>query len=293
VEHLFVCTTHHILLVFTNRGKVYQLKTYEIPTASRTSKGTSIRNLLQVDSGEVVTAVLNIADFSDGKYLFMVTKDGTVKKTALTDYSTRLQKGIIAITLEERQEGKKTVRDELKFVFQTDGKKEIILASRQGMSVRFKETDVRPMGRTAMGVTGMRFKDDADYIVGALAADPEEHVLTVSEGGLGKRSRVDDYRLQSRGGTGVITLKVTDKTGELVSLQSVKEDDELMIITAKGIVIRQRTDTIRETGRVAQGVKLINLGEGDSVAAVAKILHDPEGDSEPLDDLGEATEAAE
>jgi DNA gyrase subunit A len=281
VEHLFVCTTHNILLVFTNRGRVFQLKTYDIPTASRTSKGTSIRNLLQVEQGEAVTAVLNITNFAEGRYLFMVTRDGTVKKTALKDYATRLQKGIIAINLEGS--------DELKFVFQTDGKKEIILASRQGMSVRFNESNVRPTGRNSIGVTGMRFKENNDYIVGALAASSDEHVLTVSEMGLGKRSLVEDYRLTKRGGTGVLTLKVTEKTGELVSLQSVQEDDELMIISAKGIVIRQKINTIRETGRVAQGVKLINLGEGDRVRAVAKILHDAEEDELAED----ATESGE
>ena len=276
VEHLFVCTTHNILLVFTNKGTVYQLKTYEIPTATRQSKGTSIRNLLQTESGEVVTAVLNISEFADDKYLFMVTREGIVKKTPLTDYSTRLQKGIIAIKLSDK--------DELRFVFQTDGKKEIILASRQGMSVRFNESDLRPMGRISQGNIGMRFKHPKDYIVGAIAADPEEHVLTVSENGLGKRSQVKDYRLQTRGGTGVITLKVNEKTGELVALKSVQEDDELMIISTGGIVIRQRVDDIRETGRVAQGVKLINLDEGDKVAAVAKIIQDPEGDAEVMGD---------
>ena len=270
VEHLFVCTTHNILLVFTNKGTVYQLKTYEIPTATRQSKGTSIRNLLQTETGEVVTAVLNISEFADDKYLFMVTREGQVKKTPLSDYSTRLQKGIIAIKLQDK--------DELRFVFQTDGKKEIILASRQGMSVRFNESDARPMGRNSQGTIGMRFKGKKDYIVGAIAADEEESVLTVSELGLGKRSKVKDYRLQSRGGSGVITLKVTERTGELVALKSVQEDDELMIISKNGIVIRSRVDDIRETGRVAQGVKLINLDEGDKVAAVAKIIQDPEGD---------------
>ena len=270
VEHLFVCTTHNILLVFTNKGTVYQLKTYEIPTASRQSKGTSIRNLLQTETGEVVTAVLNISEFADDKYLFMVTREGQVKKTPLSDYATRLQKGIIAIKLQDK--------DELRFVFQTDGKKEIILASRQGMSVRFNETDARPMGRNSQGTIGMRFRDKKDYIVGAIAADEEELVLTVSELGLGKRSKAKDYRLTKRGGLGVITLKVTEKTGELVALKSVDEDDELMIISKNGIVIRSRVDDIRETGRVAQGVKLINLDEGDKVAAVAKILQDPEGD---------------
>ena len=276
VEHLFVCTTHNILLVFTNKGTVYQLKTYEIPTATRQSKGTSIRNLLQTETGEVVTAVLNISEFADDKYLFMVTRDGVIKKSKLTDYATRLQKGIIAIKLDDK--------DELRFVFQTDGTKEIILASRQGMSVRFNEKEARPIGRSSRGVTGMRFKDKKDYIVGAIAADEEEHVLTVSENGLGKRSQVKDYRLQSRGGTGVITLKVNEKTGELVALKSVQEDDELMIISTGGIVIRQRVDDIRETGRVAQGVKLINLDEGDKVAAVAKIIQDPEGDAEVMGD---------
>ena len=291
VEHLFVCTTHNILLVFTNKGTVYQLKTYEIPTASRQGKGTSIRNLLQTESGEVVTAVLNISEFSDDKYLFMVTRGGTVKKTPLSDYSTRLQKGIIAIKLQDK--------DELRFVFQTDGNKEIILASRQGMSIRFNEaggngandTGVRPMGRNSQGNIGMRFKYKNDYIVGAIAADSEAHVLTVSEHGLGKRSQVKDYRLQSRGGSGVITLKVTDKTGELVALKSVEEDDELMIISKNGIIIRQRVDNIRETGRVAQGVKLINLDEGDEVAAVAKIIQDPEADEDVTGESAEGESA--
>ena len=272
VEHLFVSTTHHILLFFTNRGRVYQLKAYEIPSASRTSRGTPIVNLLPVEKGEQVTTVLNIDDF-EGKYLFMVTRDGTVKKSSLSDYATRRQGGIIAINLAEK--------DELRFVFQTDGSKEILLASRNGMSIRFNEEDVRPTGRATSGVTGMRFKIKNDYIVGAAVASPDERVLVVSEEGFGKRSQVEDYRKQTRGGTGVITLKVTDKTGELVSLQVVADDDELMIISGKGVIIRQRIDTIRETGRVAQGVKLIRLGEGDRVAAVAKILQGTEVD---LDD---------
>ena len=270
IEHLFVCSTHHTLLIFTNRGKVYQLRAFEIPTASRQAKGTPIINLLQVDQGEYVTAALNIAEFSDNRFLFMVTQGGTVKKTALSAYATKLQKGIIAINLEGS--------DELRFVFQTDGKKEIILASRQGMSVRFNEDKVRAVGRNSIGVTGMRFKTPGDYIVGAVAADEDTQMLTVSEKGLGKRSQIHDYRLSNRGGTGVITLKVTEKTGELISLQSVRDDEELLIITKGGIVIRQRIDTIRETGRTAQGVKLINLDDTDSVAAVAKILQEPEGD---------------
>jgi DNA gyrase subunit A len=277
VEHLFICTTHHILLVFTNRGRVYQLKTYEVPSAARTARGTPIVNMLGgIERGENVTAVLSISDFSPDRFLFMVTHDGTVKKTSLSDYATRLQKGIIAIKLEEK--------DELRFVFQTDGNKEIVLASRSGMSIRFNESNVRSMGRNSIGVTGMRFKNKGDYIVGAAVADPHEHVLTVSEDGMGKRSLVEDYRLQTRGGTGVITLKVTEKTGELVSLQVVRAGEELLIISKKGVIIRQRTDEIRETGRNAQGVRLIRLGEGDKVAAVAKILLEPEGDDrEPGD----------
>ena len=277
VEHLFICTTHHILLVFTNRGRVYQLKTYEVPSAARTARGTPIVNMLGgLERGESVTAVLSIADFSDGRYLFMVTHEGTVKKTSLADYATRRAGGLIAINLEGK--------DELRFVFQTDGKKEIVLASRSGMSIHFKETDVRPTGRNTMGVTGMRFKNKGDYLIGAAVADPQEHVLTISEDGLGKRSLVEDYRLQSRGGTGIITLKVTEKTGELVSLQVVKPNEELLIISKKGVIIRQATDAIRETGRNAQGVKLIRLDAGDKVAAVAKILQDAEN-PEVLDDI--------
>jgi DNA gyrase subunit A len=275
VEHLFICTTHHILLVFTNRGRVYQLKAYEVPSASRTSRGTPIINMLGgLEKGENVTAVLSTSDFSSGRYLFMVTREGTVKKTPLADYASRRQGGIIAINLTEK--------DELRYVFQTDGKKEILMASRSGMSIRFNENDVRSMGRSATGVTGMRFKNKGDYIVGAAVAELTDHVLTISEDGMGKRSLVEDYRLQTRGGTGVITLKVTEKTGELVSLQIVSQGEELLIITKKGVIIRQGVDAIRETGRVAQGVKLIRLDEGDKVAAVAKILEDAENIDEPI-----------
>jgi DNA gyrase subunit A len=272
VEHLFVCTTHHILLFFTNRGQVYQLKGYEIPSASRQSRGTPIINLLQVERGEQVTAVLNVSDFSGSNYLFMVTRNGVVKKTSLSDYATKRQGGLIAIKLDEN--------DELPYVFQTDGTKEIILASHQGMSIRFNEDDVRPMGRSTRGVTGMRFKKAGDYIVGAAVADNEHDILVVSEGGYGKRSKVDDYRMQSRGGTGVITLKVTEKTGPLMSLKSVQDNDELMLITNNGVVIRQRVNAIRETGRVAQGVRLIKMADGDQVAAVAKILQEEDSDVE-------------
>ncbi len=293
IEHLFVCSTHHTLLIFTNRGKVYQLRAFEIPTASRQAKGTPIINLLQVEQGEYVTAALNIADFSDTRYLFMVTRGGTVKKTALSAYATKLQKGIIAINLDGA--------DELRFVFQTDGHKEIILASRQGMSVRFNEFPVekngetkggvKATGRNTSGVYGMRFKTEDDYIVGAVAADEETVMLTVSEKGLGKRTKIEDYRLTGRGGTGVITLKVNEKTGELVSLQSVREDEELLIITKNGIVMRQRIDYIgsKTLSRTAQGVKLINLDDDDSVAAVAKILQEPEGDD--IDTLAQSPDA--
>ena len=266
VEHLFTCSSHNILLIFTNRGQVYQLKAYEAPSASRTGRGTPIVNLLQVERGEKITAVLNISDFSEGRYLFMVTKNGTVKKTPLSDYSTRMQKGLIAINLQGK--------DELSFVFQTDGKKDVILASRQGMSIRFDENDVRPTSRNTQGVTGMRFKSKDDYIVGAAVASPEDQVLTVTEKGRGKRTSVEDYRYQSRGGKGVITQKVTEDTGELVSLHVVNEDEQLLIITHNGVIIRQGIEDIRETGRNAQGVILIRLNGGDSVAAVAKILRD-------------------
>ncbi len=266
VEHLFMCTTHNILLIFTDKGKVYQLRAYEVPSASRTSRGTPIVNLLQIEKGEKITAVLNVSDFSDGRYLFMVTKNGTVKKTPLSDYATKLQKGIIAIRLDED--------DELRFVFRTDGQKEVILASRQAMSIRFHESDVRSMGRAAQGVIGMKFKTPGDYIVGAAVATPQDHVLTVSEMGRGKRTLVEAYRKITRGGFGVIAQKVTPEYGELVALHVVQPDDELMIITANGVVMRQSIEAIREVSRNTQGVKLINLGEGDKIAAVAKIVKD-------------------
>jgi DNA gyrase subunit A len=281
VEHLFISTTHHILLIFTNRGRVYQLKAYEVPQSSRTSRGTPIVNLLQVERGEQVTAVLNIDDFSQSRYLFMVTREGTVKKTPLSDYANRRSGGLIAINLDGK--------DELRFVFETDGNREILMATRSGMSIRFSEKDVRSMGRSTTGVTGMRFKTKGDYIVGAAVAGSEDAVLVVSEFGYGKRSDIEGYRFQTRGGTGVKTLNITEKTGELLSLQVVKPEEELLIITKNGVIIRQRIDGIRETGRVAQGVKLINLSSGDRVAAVAKILKDAENSSSSASDANGAT----
>jgi DNA gyrase subunit A len=284
VEHLFTCSTHNILLVFTNRGRVFQLKGYEVPTASRQAKGTPIVQMLQVEKGEVVTAVLNVSDFEGEPYLFMVTREGTVKKTSLSDYANRRTGGLIAINLDGK--------DELRFVFETDGKKEIILASRQSKAVRFNESAVRPTSRNTMGVRGMTLEGKDDYIVGAAVASPEEHVLTVSELGKGKRSRVDEYPVRNRGGKGVLTMKEDDATGELVSLQVVKPGDELMIITSGGVVIRQKVDDIREISRNTKGVKLINLDNKDKVAAVAKLLHDADGaDGEDGEEIEEVSEA--
>ena len=264
VEHLFVATTHHLILVFTNRGRVYQLKAYEVPAASRQARGTPIINLVQIEPGECVTATVPVSNFGEGGCLFFCTRNGVVKKTALEEFNTRLSKGIIAINLQGK--------DELKWVRWTDGKREIILGTHQGLAVRFNEEEVRSMGRQAAGVRGIRFKKTGDYVVSMNAGRTDADLLVVSEKGYGKRTPIDAYRKTARGTQGVITLNITETNGPVVCMHVVDADDELLIITAKGVVIRQPVETIRQTGRSAQGVRLIRLGEGDLVRAVARVI---------------------
>ncbi|MBI3923581.1 MAG: DNA gyrase subunit A, partial [Armatimonadetes bacterium] len=268
VEHLFIATTHHMILFFTNAGRVYQLKAYEVPAASRQARGTPIINLIQVERGEQVTATVPVPDWGRGGHLFMCTRNGVVKKTALGEFNTRLSKGIIAINLQRK--------DELKWVRWTDGSREIILGTHQGLAVRFSEADVRSMGRPAAGVTGVRFKKKGDYVVAMDVCRKGADVLVVSEKGYGKRTPIEEYRFTARGAQGVITLNITETNGSVVTMRVVDADDELLIITAKGVVIRQKIETIRQTGRGAQGVRLIRLDEGDSVRAVARVLKEEE-----------------
>lgn len=272
VEHLFVANTHDYLLFFTNQGRVYERRVYDVPEMGRTTMGRSIANLLQFQPGEKVANVLAVRDFGkDEQFLMFATAKGTVKKTALSAFANIRNNGIIAIRLEEG--------DELIGVEITGGSDQIILGTKLGLAIRFPETDVRAMGRPAAGVTGVRFKREGDEVVSMIVVPQGEiehsQVLTACVNGFGKRTPVSEYRLQGRGGSGVINIDVTDRNGPVVGMKAVCNDDELMLITEKGILIRTRVEEIRETGRAAQGVRLIRLDEGDRLVAMAKIDVDP------------------
>ena len=269
VEHLFVANTHDYLLFFTNQGRAYERRVYDVPQMSRTSQGRSIANLLEFQAGEKIANVLAIKDFGkEEQFLMFATQKGVVKKTALTAYANIRQNGIIAIGLEDG--------DELIGVEITSGADQVLLGTRHGMAIRFNETDVRAMGRPAAGVTGIRFKKEGDEVVSMIVAPAGRDettcmVLTACVNGFGKRTPVEDYRLIRRGGKGVINIKTTDRNGDVVGMQAVCDEDELMLITEKGILIRTRVSEIRETGRNAAGVKLIKLDEGDKLVAMAKV----------------------
>jgi DNA gyrase subunit A len=263
VEHLFVASTHTTILFFTNKGKVYRLRAHEIPLASRTARGTAAINLIQIASGERVTAVRAIKEFPEDRYLLMATRNGVVKKTRISEYDTRLKGGIIALGVNKG--------DELEWVAETDGKQEILLVTTKGQSIRFTEDEVRPMGRTATGVRGIRLRS-GDSLVDMAVARKSADVLVATREGYGKRTELDEYRLQSRGGIGVKTLNVTKKNGPLVSMRMVNEGDDLLIITTGGQIIRQKVSSIRRIGRSTQGVRLIRLDKGDQVASVARVV---------------------
>lgn len=262
VEHLFVTTTHHNILFFTNRGRVYRLMGYEIPEASRTSKGTSIVNLLPLEGKERITAVIPIKEFSNTRYLFMGTEKGIVKKTELMDFNTARKTGLIAINLDED--------DDLISVKLTNGEQHILMGTRDGLAIYFPETDVRHMGRTARGVKGINLHA-GDSVVGMDTLKKDGEVLTVSEEGYGKRTPVSEYRDQKRGGKGVINLKVTEKTGRVVGIKVVRPGQELMLISSDGIVIRIDIDDISIISRNTQGVKLMKTGDKDKVVALAAV----------------------
>ena len=262
VEEIFTANTHDHVLCFTNKGKVHWIKVYQMPEAGRYAKGTPIVNLLELKN-EKITATIPISEFAKDKYLFFVTKKGTVKKTSLEEFSKPRKGGIIALGL--------TPEDELISVDWTDGKKKIIIATEQGMAVHFDEKDVRPMGRTARGVIGIKLKKD-DNVIGAVVAEDNKTLLTVTEKGYGKRTPVKDYRLISRGGVGVINIKITDKNGKAVAIKSVADDDEIILISQHGIVIRTAAKGISVVGRATQGVRVMRLHEQDKLVAAAKII---------------------
>jgi len=277
IEHIFVASTHNYLLLFTELGKCFWLKVYEVPEGSKTAKGRPIQNVINIPQEDKIKAFINVADLKneellDSHFIIMATKKGTVKKTSLREYSRPRQNGVNAITVREG--------DELVSADITNGKCEIILGSKAGKAVRFEEADARAIGRTASGVRGITLKDEADELIGMVCIDTSSEltpdIMVVSENGYGKRSLLEDYRKTARGGKGVTTLNITDKTGELIAINAVTDDNDLMIINKSGLTIRIGLDTIRTMGRNTQGVSLIKLKENDAIAAVTKIAHEEE-----------------
>jgi len=271
VDHLFVASTHTYILFFTNRGKVYRLRVHEVPLASRQARGTAVVNLIPLESGEAVSAVRAIRKFRQDRYLFMATRQGVVKKTRLSEYDTRLKGGIIAVKLRKD--------DELEWVAETDGKRDIFLATARGQSIRFSEKEVRPMGRTAAGVRGIRLRQK-DAVIGMGVARKGADLLVAAKNGYGKRTSLDEYRAQSRGGIGLKTMNVSKRNGPIVGMRIVDDDDDLLIITTSGTIIRQTVSKIRRIGRSTQGVRLIRLSGKDKVASIARVVRREEAEGE-------------
>lgn len=288
IADLLMTTTHHYIMFFTNFGRVYRLKAYEIPEASRTSRGTAIVNLLQMNPGEKITAIIPIKDFEENKNLFMITKNGIAKKTSVMEYMNVRKNGLAAISLRDD--------DELIEVKITDRNTEIFLVTKHGMCIRFKETDVRATGRSSMGVIGMNL-DDGDEIIGMQLDHQGDSLLIVSENGMGKRTYLDEFTVQKRGGKGVKCYKITEKTGYVVGVKAVDDDHEIMMITTAGTIIQLRVAEISKLGRITSGVKLINLDDGVKVAQIAKVRERvSNGDQEfenPDDAMEEITEEDE
>jgi len=275
IEDLFMTTTHHYLMFFTNSGKVYRMKAYEIPESSRTSRGTAIVNLLQLNPGEKITAVIALKKYEEGQYLFMATKQGIVKKTKITEYANVRKTGLAAITLKDG--------DELIEVKATDNTKDILMVTKLGMCIRFNETDVRSTGRTSQGVIGMNLAD-GDEIIGMQMDTQGDDLLIVSEKGLGKRTPMDEFTPQRRGGKGVKCYKINAKTGNVIGMKAVNDSHEIMLISTEGIVIRLECKAISELGRITSGVKLIRMDDAKdiTVASIAKVR-----DKSPEDSIAE------
>jgi DNA gyrase subunit A len=283
VERLFVTSTHNYILFFTNKGKVYRLKAYQIPEAGRQAKGTAIVNLLELDGDEKVTAVIPIAEYREGLYLIMATRNGLVKKTSLSQYDNIRRGGLLAVSLREN--------DELIDVRLTDGEKDIILVTREGMSIRFQESDVRPLGRVAQGVKGITL-EEGDYVVGMATSREDSTLLVVTENGFGKRTELDEYKTQIRGGKGILTYRVTEKTGRIAGAKLVYETDEIMLISYDGTIIRMKVADISILGRATQGVTLMRTSEGNTVVSIAR-LEAENGDDEEYACTSEDEQAEE
>jgi len=289
LEHLFVASNHQYMMFFTQKGKCFWMRVYEIPEGSKTAKGRALQNLINIESDDKVKAFICTQDLKDKDYttshnLIMVTKKGQVKKTSLDKYSKPRVNGVAAITIKEG--------DELLAAQLTDGNSQIMIAVKSGKMVRFEESKTRPMGRTASGVRGITLKDEQDEVIGMVSVnDMESEILVVAEKGYGKRSSIEEYRITNRGGKGVKTLNITEKTGKLISINSVTDADDLMIINKSGLTIRMAVEDLRVMGRATQGVKLINIKENDSIAAVTKVMKD-EAEEVVVDEDGNVIEAA-
>ena len=274
VKQIFTASTHDVILFFTNKGKLYRLRGYEIPEAGRTARGTAIVNLLSLDAGEKVSAVIPLQNFADGKYLLMATKNGLIKKTALKEYDSTRKTGLQGITLKED--------DELIGVRLTDGEDNVVLVTRKGMCITFDEKDVRPIGRVSQGVIGIRLDED-DEVIGmeSVIAGGKATLLAITENGFGKRTELDEYRVQNRGGKGVITYKITPKTGELIGVRIAVEGEDVMLVTNTGTIIRLKVDDISVLGRSTQGVTLMRTNDGGKVVSVEILSNEvPEDDGQ-------------
>jgi len=279
MENLLMTNTHDYLNFFTSLGRVYRLKAYEVPEAGRTARGTAIINLLQLAPGEKITAMIPIKEYSEEKNLFMVTKQGIVKKTSMLEFENVRKNGLAAINLRDD--------DELIEVKTTDENDDIFLVTKQGMCIRFKETDVRATGRTSMGVIGMNL-DAGDEIVGMQMSNQGDFLLIVSENGMGKRTCLEEFNVQNRGGKGVKCYKITEKTGDVVGVKAVTDENEIMMITTEGIIIQLRAQDISDLGRITSGVKLINLDKDVKVARIAKVREKISAGDKEFDNVDDA-----
>ena len=270
IEHMFIASTHHYILFFTDKGKVYWLKVFEIPEGGRATRGRSIINLIEKEQDEEIAAFVSVKEFNDDNYLIMATEKGTIKKTVLSAYGNVRKGGINAINVVKG--------DRLISVKLSDGNNDVVLGTRNGFAIRFNEKDVRDMGRTATGVRGIKLVKN-DIVVGLLVIKRNDNILVVTENGFGKRSDINDYRITHRGGRGVITVKTTDKVGKMIAMMEVVDGDEFVIISSKGMVIRQSIKAIRVMGRNTQGVRVIRLNEGDKIADIAKVVPEEEGEN--------------
>jgi len=288
IEHLYIATNHNYLLFFTEKGKCFWLRVFEIPEGSKTSKGRAIQNLINIESDDKIRAVINVDNLSDtdyinNNYIILCSEKGIIKKTSLEAYSRPRQNGIIAITIKDD--------DHLLEAKLTNGNSEIMMAIHSGKAIRLSEKTVRPMGRNAMGVKGITLGHPDDYVVGMICVDNDQYdILVVSENGYGKRSPLEDYRATNRGGKGVKTISITEKTGGLIAIKNVTDEDDLMIINRSGIAIRLHVDQLRVMGRATQGVKLINLNEEDIIAAVSQVPREDDEDEEENGTITDATE---